>query len=374
MLRLPSWWLEVMEATLGKERIGPKGRKELLLALTDMGERFTAEERPASLHAGYDRGAWVAAYLLYYGTVNALKVRFPLREWARTRAPMTAPSLSVLELGAGPGTGLLGLACLLEDEPALVNRILSWEAIDRSTRNLSLSRRLAEALGPRLGEVRITWTPRDILDAGSGAGTHDLVLAMNLLNELPQARESTILGIAENALKQDGVLILIEPALRWTSRRLLRLRDQALGVGWSVLSPCTRQSQCPALEKDRDWCHHEEFWERPSLLAELDQALGRVKLSLKYSYLILSRTPTPVAFPDQVYRVVSERFDEKGRTRLVLCGMHGRAMTRCNHRDRHPDTEAFFRADRYDLLHLPLVHRDGEEWSLTHVPFSHSES
>ena len=136
------------------------------------------------------------------------------------------------------------------------------------------------------------------------AGRFDLVVAAHLLNELfvdRQPAERVALRVRRirawsTLLAPNGVLILIEPALRDTSRELLAVRDQVLAAGGlHVLAPCFWTGPCPALALERDWCH--------------DAAPVPSKPRVDFSYLVLRAEPVPPA--PTLNRVVAIRSPRK---------------------------------------------------------------
>ena len=61
---------------------------------------------------------------------------------------------------------------------------------------------------------------------------------------------------ARRCWRRAGRVILVEPALRETSRELLAVRDQLLALSeLRVVAPCFWTGACPALARERDWCH-----------------------------------------------------------------------------------------------------------------------
>ncbi|MFL5307829.1 MAG: small ribosomal subunit Rsm22 family protein [Polyangia bacterium] len=149
-------------------------------------------------------------------------------------------------------------------------------------------------------------------------GRFDLIVAAHLLNELfversavdrAGLRAARVLAWVRELLAAGGRLILIEPALRETSRDLLAVRDQLLAAGLHVIAPCFFQGPCPALASERDWCH--DAAPVPGQRARVD-----------FSYLVLATEP-PAQRPAHE-RVVSDRRPEKGRLRLYVCGAEGR--------------------------------------------------
>ncbi|HEY4188422.1 MAG TPA: small ribosomal subunit Rsm22 family protein, partial [Polyangia bacterium] len=145
----------------------------------------------------------------------------------------------------------------------------------------------------------------------------DLVIAAHVLNELYVGEEATLRGLrlarlvrawCEELLGDAGTLILVEPALRETSRALLTVRDHLLAAGLHIVAPCFFTGPCPALLRDRDWCHD-----------SADTAERRVD----FSYLVV-RTTGQAAVDPNCFRIVSDPLPEKGRLRLFGCGVSGR--------------------------------------------------
>jgi ribosomal protein RSM22 (predicted rRNA methylase) len=175
-------------------------------------------------------------------------------------------------------------------------------------------------------------------------GQFDLIVAAHLLNELGtrldvDGRAALVAGWCRELLEPEGRCILIEPALRETSRDLLGVRDRLLATGLSVLAPCLFHAACPALSRERDWCHDS---------AEVLVA-GRSRVD--FSYLVLGHA-RPHLDPTR-YWVVSDPLKDKGRLRLFVCGPSGRHALMRLDRDRTAANQAFDQARRGDVLIVP---------------------
>ena len=182
--------------------------------------------------------------------------------------------------------------------------------------------------------------------------------AGTVLNELDPASALDLVRRALAAVTDDGAVILIEPALRETSRALHRLRDQILEEGAAtVFAPCTRRiAPCPALADPRDWCHEDRPLPLPPRAAELASATGLRDSGMKFSYLVLRRRPDPLV-PEAAGRValrlVSDPRKLKGRRECVGCGEGGWVQLRLLSRHRSPATRSLERARRGDVLVVP---------------------
>jgi hypothetical protein len=181
-------------------------------------------------------------------------------------------------------------------------------------------------------------------EAPAGLGRFELVVAAHLLGELylgePAPRRldalaRRVLSWSRDLLAPGGLVVLVEPALRETSRALLGVRDRLLAAGLGVVAPCFWAGPCPALARERDWCH--------------DAArvpVGRVP-RVDFSYLALRAAPG--APPPDALRVVSDRLVEKGRLKIFACGGAGRhAFVRLD-RDATPANAALDELERGDV-------------------------
>ena len=170
------------------------------------------------------------------------------------------------------------------------------------------------ALGPTIRVADITNTAKL---AALGA-PFDLVVAAHVLNELfvgeLQSERTTRLSQlvrrwCETLVTASGTLILLEPALRDTSRMLLTVRDQVLAAGLHIVAPCFFTGPCPALFQERDWCH--------------DNTSAGSRRRVDFSYLVVRGHGEASVDPTR-FRIVSDPLPEKGRLRLFGCGISGR--------------------------------------------------
>jgi hypothetical protein len=287
----------------------------------------------------------------------ALRAEYEADIAPRTRAALgrilaelgpRAPAVRrVLDLGAG--TGAAGQA---------VRQALG-QAADLELVSVD---RVAAMPGVIVADLRSARRPPGV------EGRFDLIVAAHLLNEM-----SASLSIADRAalvyfwsrelLAEGGHIVLLEPALRETSRDLLAIRDRLVGAGFFVVAPCFWQGPCPALARERDWCHAAAAWEP-------DQAAGRAGRSrVDYSYLVLAWTPgagaRDVVTDRRLFRVVSDRLVEKGRLRVFGCGPAGRHPLVRLDRDASEANRGFGEVERGDVLVAAGTERAGDGLRVT---------
>jgi ribosomal protein RSM22 (predicted rRNA methylase) len=328
----------------------------LAQAVAERTRRYTSErERLAEPLSGEAGQADLAARALFFSVTDSAKVDVPLGELAG-RGLLPATPLRLLDLGAGAGAMSLGAAAFL----ARIGRPVDLDvvAIDRDPAALALLVAAASHLESSLGgRIRVA-ARTDDLDRCALGGDHDLVLMGGVLNELADGWPLVERALAATA--RHGALVIVEPALRATSRALHRIRDRLLGTG-HIFAPCTRTGPCPALLDERDWCHED----RPIALApragQIAAMTGLRDSGLKFSYLVVRREPAPLVAPPPgraAVRVVSEPVKRKGRRELTACGDTGWVALRLLTRHRGEATRPFERARRGDVLLVPAPAAD----------------
>jgi ribosomal protein RSM22 (predicted rRNA methylase) len=212
---------------------------------------------------------------------------------------------SVLDLGAGPGTGMWAAA---EVFPS----IGSFALVERDRKILEAGRRLAQS--SHMQAVReAVWLQSDL--AQNAAAAADLVVISYALGELtPQQRRSAI-EFALSRAKQ--MLVVIAPGTPGDFRMILDARAQLLGLGGHLLAPCPHDSACP-MEGGSDWCHFSQRLERTSGHRRLKSgALGYE--DEKFSYMVASRA----ASARVTARILRHPQKHSGHVQLRLCANSG---------------------------------------------------
>ena len=292
-----------------------------------------------------------AAYVRYYLPSNMKKVHLALSDLSLHAGRLLSKDrLRVLDLGTGPGTALLGLLAFFAQRPERPS--LSCVALDRVGENLRTAEELFAAYRTNKSLDAALQTMRADLE-GVGPiveGTFDLILISNVLNELfpfdedrTVRRTGIVRAILEKHLAADGSCIIIEPALRETSRELLEVRDGLVAGGLTVYAPCLAVKNCPALANPKDWCHQEVAWDPPALIKEIDRLTGLRKDALKFSYLVLRKDNRSMLdlFGRDAFRVVSEPLVTKGKMEFYICGAGDRKLVTRLDKDRTAANQFF---------------------------------
>ena len=314
----------------------------LAQAVVNLSRLFTTAR--ATLPPRYlDDPAHASAYLSYFLPVNLSKVQALMDELPSAGGTDTPDRpMAVLDLGCGPGTGALALLDWLWHRSPERAESVSVLATDTSPAPLQDSKRLWDAYcqgvgipsaGLRCVEGNLEHPLKgDLGKQIARGGPYDLIIMANCLNELfsasidPPAERAVLVAQLLPFLAPHGTIMIVEPALRQTTRALHQMRNHLLKQGLcTVYSPCLHEGACPALDRPDDWCHEERSWQTPPAIAAIDRNVGFIKDALKFSYLLL-RTDgrTIVTRSPQTFRVVSELRELKGEKRAWLCNETGR--------------------------------------------------
>lgn len=320
----------------------------LTKAIVDRSKRYTSERD--RLAAPSDPKADLAARAAFFTVADAMKIGIPLGELTGRGALPAHRPLRIVDVGAGCGAMSLGIVACLESD-ATGDAAFAITAIDRDVDAL----RIAAAALRRFGEHRgttpaITTRVADV--ATTSLPSADLVVLGTVLNELAPAGRVDLVQRALAATDAQGAVIIIEPALRETSRDLLEVRDIMVEGGFSVYSPCLGNKVCPARANPKDWCHEDIPWEPSELLREIDKRTGLRKDSLKFSYLVLRKDGLTLAdvCGAHAFRVVSEPLVSKGKIEYHVCGADGRRLMVRLDKDASPSNKDYEKLRRGSIV------------------------
>lgn len=368
--------LEAIEHVAGHLRSGTADH--LAEAVANLSLLFTKER--SSLTRDYlDDPAHAAAYLRYFLPVNLAKVQALLDEvpggWTEQ---LRDRPLRALDVGSGPGTGALALRDWLHHHDPDCLKQLAVVAVDSSAAALKQAHRLWTTYSREADADPNLFTCEGNVERAANGGWHDqveqrapydLIILANCLNELfanaadPTEQRSAFVADLLQLLAPRGTLMIVEPALRQTSRALHQVRDRLLQQKrCTIYSPCLHEHDCPALANPDDWCHEERAWDAPAAIQQIDEAVGFIKDALKFSYLLLRKDgKTIVERRPNVYRVVSELRELKGEKRAWLCNELGRQEVGRQDRLASPQNATVDRWHRGAIVQIERIVRKERE-------------
>ena len=294
----------------------PRDLKAAVAAMLDGVSRkdlaIRAEKLSAHYRAGGSSGtgvsdrADVAAYLVSRMPATFAAVAAVFRETERA-APTFAP-VSVLDVGAGPGTASWAAAAAWPDIEAVT-------MIDGSRHFIAAAGELAAASGhPALSNSARVFA--DATRLSSGLPKANLVVAAYALAEMRETAADAFIATLWQA--SQGVLVLVEPGTPAGFARIRSARAALIKAGASVAAPCPHALACPIVAPD--WCHFAERLprSRDHRLAKSAEAPFEDE---KFSWVAVSRPS--VALTPYAARVLAPPRSSKAEIRLKLCTADG---------------------------------------------------
>lgn len=379
MLEIPKFYENFLSKVSNVNLKSSRQLKKVAEIVSAMSEYFTRKNlRKEFVFYDYLSNAEVQlGYLVYFTTTNLLKVHVPLNEISHSNFFKGRTKLEILDIGTGLGTVVMGtIIWMHENIKYFKNAEVKFVALDKVEQNI---KKFQENLDVFLNElknhysktIKITVEPAifDIEHAFEMFHKRfDLITVANTLNEVAYEKRNKLLRLINAGIKDDGFVILIEPALMTTSRDLLDFRDKMIKQGFYIYSPCLRNSNCPALETEKDWCHTEVKWKRPEFIRQIDLVSGNYRKTLKFSYIVASKRDVNLIdfiigernFKDY-FRVVSQLIVEKGKKHCYLCNEMGRLHCVKLDRANSRENEVFDEIERYDIITLKNFENNGKE-------------
>jgi ribosomal protein RSM22 (predicted rRNA methylase) len=247
----------------------------------------------------------------------------------------------VLDLGAGVGASAVGAVLAVRAQGVtapLEVQLVEPDAAALAAAVATLAR--LEAING-FGPVAVRARRGDLL---AGEGAADLVVLGQVLVEvghgMAEAGRVPMLArllttLAERHLAPGGRILVVEPALRVTARRLQQVRGVLLRTASGeprlhVVAPCPHDGACPLLAREGDWCHEDLAVDLPASLVPVARAAGLRWQGLTFARLVLAsapeaRPPARVAAPPRV---------TKGKSAHVFCSGDG-TLRHVERLDRH---------------------------------------
>jgi SAM-dependent methyltransferase len=274
-----------------------------------------------------------SARLLFFLPRDVLKTA----SWAQDAA-RAAPArpLKVLDLGAGLGATTIGFADARRTLGAAP--VAEVTLVDTEPTGLAIA---SDVVRVALPDVLVRTRVADLRGALVEGG-YDVVLLGQVLCELDRgsaelqrvAAHAHLLSTALGAVAPDGVVFLLEPALKAGTRHLQAVRDALVEAGRGVASPCPHVSACPMLARPQDWCHGWADGVLPEPLQPVAREAGLRWEGLTAARLVLTPTPRPVT---PAARAVGPLSRTKGRSDVWWCTTAG-TLAQAGRLDRHAST------------------------------------
>lgn len=276
-------------------------------------EQITSDYKAGNFSRSLASAEARAAYLITRLPATYAACEHVFRKTARL-VPSFTP-LSLLDLGAGPGTASWAASEVWAS-------LREFTLIEANRDFADIGRRFAESLPqPR----QISWDTCN-LSLKSIFPAADVAVLSYVIGEFPDSQH--LLSLAWNATKQ--LLVLIEPGTPSNFKRMIHLRKELIASGANILAPCPHTLECP-MAAVNDWCHFSVRLERTSEHRRMKGgALGYE--DEKFSYLAFAKNFQAHAGA----RIIRHPMTHSGYIRLSLCtssGLEQQTVTRSQKED-----------------------------------------
>jgi ribosomal protein RSM22 (predicted rRNA methylase) len=208
---------------------------------------------------------------------------------------------TVLDLGAGPGTGAWAAR---EVFPELQRAIL----VEKDAAMIALGKQLSCCLPLACEWICADLRHPPVLPAAC------LVLLSYVVGELPSEGLLPLLRTAWDAARE--TLAVIEPGTPEGFARMRRVREALIEWGAHLAAPCPHSGACPMAQGD--WCHFAARVNRSALHRTVKEAERNYE-DEKYTYLVAVRSPVE---PVQA-RILRHPKKRSGHVSLTLCTQEG---------------------------------------------------
>lgn len=310
----------------GKKWRGDNLPKEWFRSVASNVERLSDE---FTLHRRDFKGGYLrtkegrSAYLLYFHLASVARILAVFEELHR-RKRWRWKEPKVLDLGCGTGAGAWAAALFSRLRGGEPPSVLAWDR-ERSVLQDASALWKMFCQSYRLGSAPFQTRTVDLFRYPRPRDDQervDLIICSNVVNELQgwpvERRRGMISDLLSKWLNPGGVVVLVEPALKRSSKNLTKLRDEVLGTtNVHAPIPCGHEQECPLNEEPRDWCHFVVGWTAPPLRSRLEKFMEHATGQLKYSYLVFENDPHPDL--QSTYRVISDPLSVREGDFVLAC-------------------------------------------------------
>jgi ribosomal protein RSM22 (predicted rRNA methylase) len=156
-------------------------------------------------------------------------------------------------------------------------------AYEREPALIALGRELARrSETPALCQAQ--WQRMNLADLPPApAQRYDLVVLGHVLNELAPELQRAV--VAQAWAVTAGVLLIVEPGTSAAFPHVRAARDGLLQIGAHTIAPCAHDHPCPL---QNEWCHFPQRLKRPAFQRRARGALGEWE-DTKFAYAALAR-------------------------------------------------------------------------------------
>ena len=309
------YWLNFAQEITGL--VGEEALEKITPSVARLSDLFTVDRPEKKFPDYFSDNELLSAYGLFFLPQSFIRTTYALRfitEARQWKAP-TSP-LRILDLGSGPGS--CGVACAHYFKELGVSEI-ELNALDHSATALATLEPFSEAI---LGnKIKVKTRIADAHRAETWPeGPFDIIIAGFVLTEMKSLNQPALLQWVESMkdrLTPDGLILILEPALKVTSQRLQKLSDEiAAQEIISRIGPELDNHPCPQLVDGVHWSHEVRHWQIPTTTEFINRRLHRDLRDVRFTFAAFSDQKIK-ALDKSTIRIVSDIQIIKGLLRFI---------------------------------------------------------
>jgi SAM-dependent methyltransferase len=309
------YWLNFAQGFTGL--VGEEALEKITPAVARLSDLFTVDRPEKKFPDYFSDNELLSAYGLFFlpqsfvRTTYALRLITEAREWKAPSSP-----LRILDLGSGPGS--CGVACAHYFKQLGVPE-LELNALDHSATALAALEPFAQTVLGHKAEVKTRMGDAYRVDTWP-EGPFDIIIAGFVLNEMKSLSQSALIEWVESMkdrLTPDGLILILEPALKVTSQRLQKLSDEiAAQEIVTRIGPELDAHPCPQLVDGVHWSHEVRHWQIPSTTEFINRKLHRDLRDVRFTFAAFSNQKIK-SLDSSAIRIVSDIQIIKGLVRFI---------------------------------------------------------
>lgn len=215
--------------------------------------------------------------------------------------PSSSSPRSILDIGSGPGTGILAALEKYHD----IHQIIGFEN-DAHMAHLN-----GTVLKKLFSDKEFHINTQDVLKLKNFPKS-DLTLLSYFLAEVPEVYQEELLKNIWEATEQ--FLVIITPGTPLHFKQLIKWRDLLINQNGHIIAPCPGNGRCPLINSSKDWCHFSTRIDRRVSHKSVKKASKGFE-DEKFSYLIVGRKP----YENDTLPIIKKPIKKSGHIILDLC-------------------------------------------------------
>lgn len=276
-------------------------------SVAELSDLFTVERpRDGKFRDYMSEPKLLAAYGLFFFPQSFARAEFALlrtldfyvrgNDFPENSGAAAETPIRILDLGSGSAPCGFAAAQILRER--FPHREIVLTALDRSRAALEAARELAQIFPEKFSFAALPADLKKLVPAKLALPPQNLILLGWSLNETVPAPADAVpfLRLLAPLLAPNGILLVLEPALKITAERLQRASDffaqkPNRGAPFFRLAPELGEHACPLLREGIFWNHEVRAWTPPPCAEFLNRKLFRELGALKFAWCAFGKLP-----------------------------------------------------------------------------------